>query len=123
MRTLSTIFLLLLLAYPSIALGRDLTEDERAIIAAAVKKQLKDPDSAQFRWLPFVEDNLGKNAYCAWVNAKNGFGGYSGDTIFVTTVTFNGEAIDDVSAVAIAGSENFRSETATALCRALGYMM
>ena len=55
-------------------------------IKAAVKKDLKDPDSAKFGKITIFtakdkKDQKGNtiNAACATVNAKNGFGGYTGD--------------------------------------------
>lgn len=45
-----------------------------------VREALKDPDSAQFRNIRFVQ---GGSVMCGEVNAKNGFGGYAGFTSFV----------------------------------------
>lgn len=53
---------------------KPLTLTNKKQIAAAVRAELKDPDSAEFRW-PIPKD---KNIYCGWVNAKNSFGGYIG---------------------------------------------
>jgi len=52
----------------------------------AVKRKLRDPSSAQFRNMgvfhPAFADGP-PQAVCGEVNSKNGFGGYSGYTIFV----------------------------------------
>ena len=48
----------------------------------AVKAQLRDPASAQFGDIHVVEKN-GIRAACGTVNARNGFGGYTGHTQFV----------------------------------------
>ncbi len=45
----------------------------------AVKGQLRDPGSAEFRGLRLAD----QNTVCGEVNAKNGFGGYSGWQSFV----------------------------------------
>ncbi len=55
--------------------------DEREIKAEAwVKSVLKDPDSAKFS---------GQHGYCGYVNAKNSFGGYTGDKRFVAPDAYN----------------------------------
>lgn len=46
---------------------------QRAVIET-VKAQLKDPDSAQFKGVKETSPGY----WCGWVNAKNGFGGYTG---------------------------------------------
>lgn len=46
----------------------------------SVKLSLKDPDSAKFS-----SSNLGRSgAVCGWVNAKNSFGSYSGDSRYIS---------------------------------------
>lgn len=47
-------------------------------VVDAVKGLLKDPDSAQFKGVV----QTGPSTYCGWVNAKNGYGGYSGFQLF-----------------------------------------
>lgn len=51
-------------------------------IESAVRQQLRDPDSAQFR---DIKIGTGDDAHfvCGYVNAKNGFGGYIGFTRFM----------------------------------------
>lgn len=56
-------------------------EDTKAAAIAAVKMQLKDPRSAQFRGVK----RLGRLSYCGWVNAKNSYGGYTGFSVFFAT--------------------------------------
>lgn len=51
-----------------------------------LKQSLRDPESAQFRDVWIVEVDLGSgpiNAVCGVVNARNAFGGYTGDTPFI----------------------------------------
>lgn len=43
-----------------------------------VKAQLKDPDSAKFKGIK----PMGEKGFCGWVNAKNGYGGYTGFAVF-----------------------------------------
>ena len=47
-------------------------------VTNAVKEGLKDPDSAEFGAIDFREGPGGKWA-CVTVNARNSFGGYTGD--------------------------------------------
>lgn len=65
----------------------------------AVKASLKDPDSAQFSSMTIFK-NAGGITVCGLVNAKNGFGGYSGRTPFIVSpmAVFLG---DDVTATMI----------------------
>ena len=53
-------------------------KEERAILQA-VKDNLKDPDSARISGVKISAD--GKTV-CGFVNAKNSFGGYSGNSAF-----------------------------------------
>jgi hypothetical protein len=48
----------------------------------SVKQKLKDPDSAQFKDVRFYSGS-GIPVTCGQVNAKNGFGGYTGFERFV----------------------------------------
>jgi hypothetical protein len=55
--------------------------DSYATVRAAVLADLRDPDSARFGSM-----TPGKSeAVCGTVNAKNGFGGFTGPTAFVWT--------------------------------------
>lgn len=66
-------------------------EDHRLVRARAlVIERLKDPDSAQFRNERFMPDGT----ICLEVNAKNGFGGYTG---FSHAVVISGSAGDPVA--------------------------
>lgn len=57
------------------------------LVEMAVKEQLRDPDSARFgeMWAHNDRKFAGKpvTAVCGSVNAKNGYGGYTGDRNFV----------------------------------------
>lgn len=60
-----------------------------AVVEAAVKARLRDPDSAQFgKMYPVV------GGVCGSVNSKNGFGGFSGETTFVYVSAGNQVFID-----------------------------
>lgn len=61
---------------------READRIEYASIATAKKavlERLKDPESAKFGKVVYRSSG----AVCGYVNAKNSFGGYSGDTAFI----------------------------------------
>lgn len=68
---------------------RALTKQEISAIEAAVREQLKDPESARFKHSKFVSN--GKGAYCGLVNSKNSYGGYAGNTPFMVMLINNGK--------------------------------
>jgi hypothetical protein len=58
------------------------------VVEAAVRPYLRDPQSAAFSGLLSTNDRKIKGAsaglvVCGHVNAKNGFGGYTGDKAFI----------------------------------------
>ncbi|KUM25201.1 hypothetical protein AU467_04260 [Mesorhizobium loti] len=64
----------------------ELNDGEQAAIKRGVSLQLKDPDSAKFgpiKAVPYPGVEEGVVLACGFVNAKNGFGGYAGETPFV----------------------------------------
>ena len=139
----STISILVLLAVavlgPAMATARELTEHEKEIIANGVKRSLKDPDSARFKWVPYVlsstekavaENQLEKGShskirYCALVNARNGFGGYAGSEPFVAILEWeDGNGLEKgrlvaVPAAIVGGDTN--SPDVWKLCELSGY--
>lgn len=52
--------------------------DPASVAEDAVRRQLKDPDSAKFEAVMQRPSGV----VCGWVNARNGFGGYSGKSAF-----------------------------------------
>ena len=59
--------------------ARAATPQEESAVTAALKDSLKDPDSAKVSGVKISAD--GKTA-CGFVNAKNSFGGYTGNSAF-----------------------------------------
>ncbi len=106
---------------PAVALGRDLTAAEQALIEAAVRKELSNPASARFKWMPIAKD--GDLRYCALVDAKNRAGFYVGDLLFEATLTWrNGVLVE--AAFGGVGSPNpndARTINMTTLCAEAGY--
>jgi hypothetical protein len=56
-----------------------LEKDTEAAVMSLVRAKLKDPDSAKFHDIK----RRGPLDYCGWVNARNSYGGYAGDSIFL----------------------------------------
>jgi hypothetical protein len=76
-----------------------LTKSQRIIIEKTIKDGLKDPYSAHFKWSKnFSSCYANIKTYCAFVNAKNSFGGYIGYTPFKVNLVKSkkGWAVDDV---------------------------
>lgn len=85
---------------------RDLTPQEKAAIGRDVAKGLKDPDSARFEWTRVPRDfgnNGGLSPYCALVNARNGFGGYTGMKPYYAQLQTKGSQIVGAVPIGFAG--------------------
>ena len=106
--------------------ARDLTDAEKQVIADTVREELRDPASAMFKWGPSSEkaERIGSPTetipYCAMVNARNGFGGFSGDMPFhVVTVLDKGEITQ--SFIIGLGSAEFKGAITYEMCEEIGY--
>lgn len=68
------------------------------LVEMAVKQQLRDPDSAVFGRMNIYSDRKLNDYYtpavCGRVNAKNGFGGYTGEKAFVFIVPLTAVMIE-----------------------------
>ena len=60
-----------------------LTDLEIKAVHAGVRKQLKDPDSARFGETFASRDAPSTTHVCGWVNAKNSYGGYTGEKVYI----------------------------------------
>jgi hypothetical protein len=72
-----------------------------AKLEQSVCDHLKDPDSAQFSNIQLTPSG---NALCGNVNARNGFGGYTGAKAFVATEKYVLINSDDISTLFAAAS-------------------
>lgn len=81
-----------------------------AQVKQAVTRQLKDPESARFGPIVGGKDATGRSYACGVVNAKNSFGGYTGDKPFVVKVE-DGPAGRTFDPIVIGGAD---VDTATA---------
>jgi hypothetical protein len=95
---------------------RELSQSEKAALASVFAQTLKDPGSAQFKWLPVImlERDGATYDYCGLVNGRNSFGGYAGFQKFYAQIRKNDKgaftrglvrtiASDDVSVIATDG--------------------
>jgi len=60
---------------------RELTPEEKTALAGIISQSLKDPQAAQFKWMPVVlreRPGIGITDYCGLVNGKNSYGAYTG---------------------------------------------
>jgi hypothetical protein len=62
---------------------RSLTAEEVATVQDGVRKSLKDPNSAMFGPMTGAQEGNDHTWVCGVVNAKNSFGGYTGDKPFM----------------------------------------
>jgi hypothetical protein len=60
-----------------------LTNRQQSMIRSSVVAQLRDPDSARFGQMAAIATPNGQVIACGFINAKNGFGGYTGMQPFV----------------------------------------
>lgn len=77
--------------------ARALTKQEKDTIIKAIKHELKDPSSAQFRWMQFAHDIKPNDwfiKYCGLVNSKNSYGGYVGYQPFLVILSWKDGILD-----------------------------
>jgi|GEM_PF-3527733 hypothetical protein len=60
---------------------------DTAAIHTGIKRVLKDPESARFGEIAAGIDDKGDTIACVHVNAKNGFGGYTGMKTYMGMLT------------------------------------
>jgi hypothetical protein len=66
---------------------RPLALSEKAALAKTLSQRLKEPNAAQFKWLPVAANGSGPIGYCGLVNAKNRSGGYVGFRRFFAMIS------------------------------------
>lgn len=62
----------------------DLPPAAESVVEDSVREKLRDPESAQFSSMRAFKGDGRLIGVCGLVNAKNGFGGYVGETPFFT---------------------------------------
>jgi len=64
-----------------------LTSTQTAVVQSSLRKALKDPDSARFGTVAAARGPDGAITVCGMVNAKNAYGGYTGEQPFMGTLS------------------------------------
>lgn len=70
-----------------------LTERDMKVVKAGVRDAFRDPESARFGGFRASRSKADVIAVCGLVNAKNGYGGYTGETPFIGTIVGSGGSI------------------------------
>jgi len=75
------------------------TASEKEKAKNMVIGQLKDPESARFGEIWALQGSNGERAVCGYVNARNSYGGYTGEKMFTLSelrVIFEGDSLGDL---------------------------
>ena len=83
------------------ATGEPSLDEFRAVYEAAIKDELKDPDSARFDWPYHFSRESNGFLTCGYVNARNSYGGFTGKTPIVAVYNHGAKPyfniLDDIS--------------------------
>jgi len=116
-----------LIGLQSTALARDLTLAEKKIVADVLRDRLRDPASAMFKWGPlqgavksYDDSSETSIVYCAYVNSRNAYGGFVGDTPFRVFLVLINDVVAIAAVVGIGGSQ-IQTDTTYDLCAEDGY--
>lgn len=108
----------------------ELDDKEKQIISQAVRETLRDPLSALFKWPPYnsVDElhpagGLRMGYYCGLVNAKNGFGGYTGYVPYYASLAWitGGSFTADIQMIATEDPDSIMSHATLQMCSMHGY--
>lgn len=94
----------------SVSAARELTADEKSVIADSLLEHIREPEKAKYLWAPLSANApaSGKAHYCAAVNAKSAHPPYSGLQPYLVQVQIsNGQIVSSVVG-AIAGGKDMR---------------
>jgi hypothetical protein len=68
-----------------------LSPQQISVIQSAIKRTLKNPESAQFRDIGGSRSETGKIVGCGWINAKDSLGSYVGERPFIGVFDSKGQ--------------------------------
>jgi hypothetical protein len=85
---------------------RELTAEEKKIIADAVAASLSNPGAAKYRWARFPASAEGSVNYCATVDAKSPFAAYSGHQAYIVATKVSGGQVSSAVVGLIAGGKD-----------------
>lgn len=100
----------------------ELTASDRMAVSESVKGKLKDPESARFGLMLATRRQGDPIKVCGYVNAKNSFGGYTGNEIFLGVLTSGGSKSAAFSTTDISG-QNDKFDLARNLCERDGVIL
>lgn len=93
-----------------------LNKAEIAAVEAGTRSSLKDPDSARFGKMVAGKDSKGEISVCLMVNAKNSYGGYTGETPHFGIFLVNSKPPKFVIAPGSADYPQFRDQAVLKVC-------
>jgi hypothetical protein len=107
----------------SAAERRELTSIEKASLQNGLARTLKDPGSAQFKWLPVVVlERDGITDYCGLVNSRNSYGGYVGFQKFYAQLYKNQKGEFTRGEIRLIASDNVMVIATNGACEQYGYI-
>ncbi|TGP65469.1 hypothetical protein EN868_03205 [Mesorhizobium sp. M2D.F.Ca.ET.225.01.1.1] len=104
---------------------RQLSAEEVTVIQKGVRESLKDPDSARFGNMVAAQEDANSSWVCGTVNAKNSFGGYTGDKPFMGMLTHlaggKGKVLRTFMVSAMGGTDT-ETYVALSMCKQYGVL-
>ena len=103
---------------------RALTSAEKAVVEEGVRKSLKDPNSAMFGPMAAAQEDEKNTWVCGYVNARNSYGGYTGDKPFMgglAHIPAEKQKIETFVVTGIGGTESASYEVLE-MCRRYGVL-
>jgi len=85
---------------------RELTPQEKKIIAAAIAPSIRDPSSAKYKWTKISMLPEGSTNYCGMVNAKSPYPAYNGWQTYIVEATTVGGMVSSAVVGLIAGGKD-----------------
>jgi len=118
---LSLLVLVLTALFGESVIARDFSEAEKEVVENGVKDELKDPESARFKWVPVLDGE--PSFYCGMVNAKNSYGGYTGDVPFTVFIVWIEGEVKDAGIIGLGTTDpgSARSLATYQQCEKHGY--
>jgi hypothetical protein len=85
---------------------RELSPDEKKIIADAVALSIREPGSAKYRWAKIPATSEGAVNYCATVDAKSPYPAYNGHQAYIVEAQVSGGKVSSAVVGLIAGGKD-----------------
>ena len=115
-----------MLLWPVVAMGqradgqRLATPAEKALVLDAARQVIKDPDSAKIPTLVVMPNPRGAGLiFCGFLNAKNSYGGYTGNQMFAGRIIIGSDR-SPVSAQVL-GMDDANTYAGSLACKSLGF--